>query len=615
MGPSSPTTPSQSPLTTPSLSPPTTSSSSATTPIPSPPTSPSQGALTTPSLSPSTTSSSSATTPIPSPPTTPSQGALTTPSLSPPTTSSSSATTPIPSPPTTPSQSPLTTPSLSPPTTSSSSAATPIPSPPTTPSQSPLTTPSPSPLTTPSLSPPTTSTSSTTTPIPSPPTTQSPSPLTTPSPSPLTTPSPSPPTMSSPVPQTTPSQSPPTTSSTTVSSTSSTHPPATPTPSPTTTSPSTTTTTTPSPPSTPSPTTASTQTTTTATPSPTGPTKPPRILDGALYCTASVGMVAMVLPPDGVCDYMFFDSLYTENNPTLIDQAPSGQLAEYLTAASSSQKTEHGVGINVRFVDAASNHLKNSVPQSKSFLGTLLSRKVVGFGVLSINKLQFSSDVYKGAVSLLLAVKSFVSKELGRNDIFTVIGIYITAQETQNALIITLQSIGAPDVFIGLGHIAFANNNRSDCQMIPFSMFDNDTKANEMRAKYGSLYLFACDGVNLSTWKLNDPFPYLPAIDSTSVLIANSVTSRYYIYDNDNTLAHKFCVSKLILWEMNIGLAAYDVNYDHGTSADPSSLCDPKITKVGNFSRLYVIRKLKDIFLKHDNHTKKLDNCVNEALG
>ncbi|KAL3214174.1 hypothetical protein MRX96_034990, partial [Rhipicephalus microplus] len=96
-----------------------------------------------------------------------------------------------------------------------------------------------------------------------------------------------------------------------------------------------------------------------------------------------------------------------------------------------------------------------------------------------------------------------------------------------------------PDVFIGLGHIAFANNNRSDCQMIPFSMFDNDTKANEMRAKYGSLYLFACDGVNLSTWKLNDPFPYLPAIDSTSVLIANSVTSRYYIYDNDNTLAHK----------------------------------------------------------------------------
>ncbi|KAL3183259.1 hypothetical protein MRX96_034258 [Rhipicephalus microplus] len=392
--------------------------------------------------------------------------------------------------------------------------------------------------------------------------------MTTPSPSPLTTPSPSPPTMSSPVPQTTPSQSPPTTSSTTVSSTSSTHPPATPTPSPTTTSPSTTTTTTPSPPSTPSPTTASTQTTTTATPSPTGPTKPPRILDGALYCTASVGMVAMVLPPDGVCDYMFFDSLYTENNPTLIDQAPSGQLAEYLTAASSSQKTEHGVGINVRFVDAASNHLKNSVPQSKSFLGTLLSRKVVGFGVLSINKLQFSSDVYKGAVSLLLAVKSFVSNELGRNDIFTVIGIYITAQETQNALIITLHCVHLvsklwpffiivsvfrciplwfwrhgqlepPDVFIGLGHIAFANNNRSDCQMIPFSMFDNDTKANEMRAKYGSLYLFACDGVNLSTWKLNDPFPYLPAIDSTSVLIANSVTSRYYIYDNDNTLAHK----------------------------------------------------------------------------
>ncbi|KAL3183256.1 hypothetical protein MRX96_034993 [Rhipicephalus microplus] len=190
----------------------------------------------------------------------------------------------------------------------------------------------------------------------------------------------------------------------------------------------------------------------------------------------------MVLPPDGVCDYMFFDSLYTDNS-TLIGLAPSGQLAEYLTAANSSQKTEHGVGINVnRFVDTASNHLKNSVPQSKSFLGTLLSRKVVGFGVLSINKLQFSSKVSERAVSLLL-----------------------------------------------------------------------------------------------------------------------------------------FCFSKILLLTLNItvhfGLAAYDVNYDHGTSADPFSACDPKITKIGNFARLYVLKKLKDIFLKRNNDTKDLAKCVNEAFG
>ncbi|KAL1472437.1 hypothetical protein MTO96_039331 [Rhipicephalus appendiculatus] len=228
----------------------------------------------------------------------------------------------------------------------------------------------------------------------------------------------------------------------------------------------------------------------------------------------------MAVPPDGVCDYMFFDSLYTNNNFMLIDSAPSGELEVYLRAANSSQKTEHGVGINVRSVTEADDHLKNRGTQSKTFLSALLSRKVVGFGVLSINKLQFSDAVFKGAVSLLLAVKAFISKELGRNDIFTVIGIYITGVATQRAVISTSRSIGAPDVFIGLGHIAYPTNNRSDCQMIPFSMFSNSSRSVEMQTKYGSLYPF-------------------------------------------------FCISKLVLNDTNFGIAAYDVNYDHGTEPTP----------------------------------------------
>ncbi|KAL1472435.1 hypothetical protein MTO96_039329, partial [Rhipicephalus appendiculatus] len=239
---------------------------------------------------------------------------------------------------------------------------------------------------------------------------------------------------------------------------------------------------TPATPSSAKPPTASTsppRPTTTLSPSP--PTAP---------STTTAKPVAMAVPPDGVCDYMFFDSLYTNSTYTLIDSAPSGELEVYLRAAKSSQKTEHGVGFNFRYVYGAYGDLTNRGADSKNFLGTLLSQKILGFGVLSINKLQFTNALYHGAVSLLMAVKAFILRELGRSDIFTVVGIFIMGTKTANALANTFRAIGGPDVYIGLGHIAYPNNNMTDCQMIPLSVYKNDTKANELRAKYGSLYSF-----------------------------------------------------------------------------------------------------------------------------
>ncbi|KAL1482465.1 hypothetical protein MTO96_033777 [Rhipicephalus appendiculatus] len=86
----------------------------------------------------------------------------------------------------------------------------------------------------------------------------------------------------------------------------------------------------------------STEESTTTTP------KPSNILGHSFFCTTSLGLVPIAVPPDGVCDYVFFDSLYTGNRFKLIDEAPEDGLLMYLTAAKDSDKTEHGVGINVQ---------------------------------------------------------------------------------------------------------------------------------------------------------------------------------------------------------------------------------------------------------------------------
>lgn len=67
-----------------------------------------------------------------------------------------------------------------------------------------------------------------------------------------------------------------------------------------------------------------------------------------LYCTASVSAsgVAMELPEDGLCDYMFFDSLYHGGQYKITDGAPIRELASFLKKAEAGRVTKYGVGIN-----------------------------------------------------------------------------------------------------------------------------------------------------------------------------------------------------------------------------------------------------------------------------
>ncbi|KAL1470672.1 hypothetical protein MTO96_004533 [Rhipicephalus appendiculatus] len=124
----------------------------------------------------------------------------------------------------------------------------------------------------------------------------------------------------------------------------------------------------------------------------------------------------------------------------------------------------------------------------------------------------------------------------------------------------------------------------------------------------------ACDGVHVSTLNLSLPLPFLPLKDTIGAQIVNGITSRYFVFEYFVSLAYKFCAGKILLPSLKFGLAAYDVNYDHGTSNDTRNLCDPKVTRIGNFARLYIIRKMRDAFARPDIASKTLRQCVDEAL-
>ncbi|XP_075726121.1 uncharacterized protein LOC142767772 [Rhipicephalus microplus] len=249
----------------------------------------------------------------------------------------------------------------------------------------------------------------------------------------------------------------------------------------------------------------------------------------SFFCTTSLGLVPIAVPPDGVCDYVFFDSLYTNNDFKFIDSAPTGELLTFLTAAKDTRRTEYGCGINVRYTSDARSHLRMRPEDCTNFIQALISSNIIAFGILSINKNQFSdATVFGRAVSLLSELKAFLLNALGRDDLFTLIGIYISGMETKDAMTRTFNAVKAPDVIIGLGHIAYVTSNMTNCEMLPHSTYNNTKKSQQLRAKYGSLY-------DLPT-KVADMAKLMQDVQGPVWAVASTLSARVYEPSFNHTL-------------------------------------------------------------------------------
>ncbi|KAL3183253.1 hypothetical protein MRX96_034996 [Rhipicephalus microplus] len=335
-------------------------------------------------------------------------------------------------------------------------------------------------------------------------------------------------------------------------------------------------------------------------------------VDGdSFFCTTSLGLVPITVPADGICDYVFFDSLYTNGDFQFIDDAPKGELLTFLTVARTTRKTEYGCGINVRYTSDARSHLRTQPTECMNFLQALINSNIIGFGVLSINKNQFSDAVFQGAVALLSELKAFLLKELGRDDLFTLIGIYISGTDTKDMMTKFFSTVRAPDVIIGLGHIAYVTSNMTNCEMLPHSTYNNTQKSQQLRAKYGSLYELGCDGIDNSAIQRGVPYPFQTLTDFEGARIYNGIKNKYYAFDNAESLVRKYCKAQVDLPGVKFGLAAYDVNYDNGVSN--SVLCEARITKIGDFIRVQVMSKLRDSF--RNQVFDDVDECFNAVAS
>ncbi|KAL1486892.1 hypothetical protein MTO96_031169, partial [Rhipicephalus appendiculatus] len=356
---------------------------------------------------------------------------------------------------------------------------------------------------------------------------------------------------------------------------------------------------------------------------------------------------------------------------TLLEEelAPAGEGAEAAVAAAvvfqSDYDTKH---VRTKY-DFKNNETPKSINYTKYDPETYAKPKSINYTKYdhhNINKYQFSDTALQGTVLFLKELKAFVDKELYRDDVFSLVGIYISGTDTRDTLTKTFSALGAPDVVIGLGHLDYITANSTDCEMLPPSTYNNTKKSQQLRAKYGSLYelpakiadmanvmqgirwtvwavastlsarvyepseprtkyelydrcnrkdpidqydtpIKGCNGVNSFEVNTNNiPFPFLPLPGFEGARIYNGITFKYYAFDYADSLVRKYCKAYIDLDGTKFGLAAYDVNYDNGASSE--LLCDPSTTKIGNFSRVDIMRKMRDGF--RGQHFVDVDECI-----
>ncbi|XP_049524827.1 uncharacterized protein LOC119455572 [Dermacentor silvarum] len=253
---------------------------------------------------------------------------------------------------------------------------------------------------------------------------------------------------------------------------------------------------TPPKPTTPMPTPPKPTTPTPTTPIPTMPEPPtpkpsgPRMSGESLICTVSVaGQDRLRIPPDGICNFLFYDSLYSSQGDTLLKE-PGPQLLKFLGAAAISKDTDHGCSVDINDVRAFSDHLLEQ--RGKKKIIELAKQKIIDYGFLTLDHSRSSIPSIQEALSALKAVTKLVKDGAGKTGV-TVLGIYSKLKTSCQTISDIFGQGFIPSAIVILGHISYPDRHAQGCHILPPNLYG---VPRDMLQKIGYGHLFE-DGVAL----------------------------------------------------------------------------------------------------------------------
>nr|XP_054930873.1 uncharacterized protein LOC129386734 [Dermacentor andersoni]XP_054930874.1 uncharacterized protein LOC129386734 [Dermacentor andersoni] len=204
--------------------------------------------------------------------------------------------------------------------------------------------------------------------------------------------------------------------------------------------------------------------TVTTTPATTISTIPPIVYGPptlySVVCTVDCN-IRMVVPPDGVCDFIFFDSLYVTCGGGVGDAQTTPKLQRFFDLAAQGNNTQFGCSIDELKLGEFVTDIEKS-DSLKWAQEKLWANNVYHWGVMNIYHVLFfqDPDIVKKALEALKAAAQFSqpSSEKGVAS-HTFLGVYARwdLKPCENIGLHT-KSVFSPDMIVVLGHFSYQEN-------------------------------------------------------------------------------------------------------------------------------------------------------------
>ncbi|KAH6943232.1 hypothetical protein HPB50_017958 [Hyalomma asiaticum] len=327
------------------------------------------------------------------------------------------------------------------------------------------------------------------------------------------------------------------------------------------------------------------------------------------------------VPPDGLCDMLFYDSLYRDDrNPA---GGPYDEGAErFLALPKRMNTTRIGVSFDVedrRFLNLRESWPRVFVPGFRKGIDDLLRRGVSDFGILNIYK---KYDLHRVLIPTYLSVLQRIyarvrTKKWKQNSTtYMVVGFrFNDSARTYPKIHQIIELIEKwrwfkPSLYVAVSHISFDDWKKKPCHIVPPTVFtfpENVTRRNILYA------LALMDVMDHLRWTVDN---------NITIPMAISFTLRARLYKPENLERgpeaynvyqkcqnHKgvidVCRAKEAYADIPFGIAAYDVEYDVAENG-----CPAQNIRAGDFVRLKTLKMLRDFMRNNFTDAGLLNECL-----
>ncbi|XP_050030015.2 uncharacterized protein [Dermacentor andersoni] len=376
--------------------------------------------------------------------------------------------------------------------------------------------------------------------------------------------------------------------------------------------------------------------------------------DQPLVCTMGTTLNSTeMFPPDGLCEYIFYDSLYREGRNSIVSPEQfDPNLRTFMDVAPTYRITAFGIGVTFSVVYFLEIYLNTSTSDYKP-MKPFWDNSIYHIGILDTHTVDPVEREVISALGCLKLLRDRFSSELmiqGRK-VFTVFAASVPDDVWANFYIRNFTGLFKPDLFIAFGHFDRGDNSLPSCRIVPPTLLQRprgaeDSYQHDMTAGLESIKKLSASSLALkfalsvtmkgrlaestvpdqydffTPCKTDPPMAsfasyaqvcnnpgykttpiYDHQVDGTRIL--HAVEPQVFSYDDRVGLCKKLCTIRAQGTSMKFGIAVFDLDY-----ADFSNTCG---SKGGPFSRLHMIRNVLNFFRTRYTTTADMADCVNLA--